>query len=172
LGVAWTMLTGAAFFTLTGLPVYTWISFYPSNIVSGYIGVGVFYGLAQGFSGAIIFLFVAELFPATLRGQGIAISYNIAVSYVGGFGSIICQALFEVSPHWAPGFWFSTTGFVSLFTVVVAITLQRRGLVKLTHRRSSPYFGLAESHASDVDATIGTKDVSHGCQSFDTTVSI
>merc|ERR1712232_42912 len=95
-----------------------------------------------------IYLFVAELFPAKLRGQGIALSYNLAVSYIGGFGSMICQALLEPSLHYAPGIWFSATGIVSFLTVVIAVILQRRGLVKLTHKRSAPYFGHAEARAA------------------------
>eukprot|EP00928_Gymnodinium_smaydae_P056483 TRINITY_DN3985_c0_g1_i1.p1 TRINITY_DN3985_c0_g1~~TRINITY_DN3985_c0_g1_i1.p1 ORF type:complete len:550 (-),score=66.66 TRINITY_DN3985_c0_g1_i1:381-1976(-) len=140
IGVARTLFHGAVFFAVTGFPVYTWISFHPDRL-SAYLGVGCFYGMAQGFSGAIIFLFVAELFPAKIRGQGIAFSYNLAVSYIGGFGAMICEALFQVSPHYAPGLWFSATGAVSAVTILVAVLLQRRGLVQLTHRRSAPYFG-------------------------------
>jgi len=141
MGVAWTMLAGAAFFTAVGLPIYSWLTLYPAEQIVAYSGIGVFYGLAQGFSGAIVFLFVAELFPAKVRGQGIGASYNIAISFVGGFGSMICEALFQVSPSFAPGIWFSATGFVSALTVVSALVLQRHGLVKLTHTRSAPYFG-------------------------------
>jgi len=151
MGVAWTILIGAAFFASSGLPVYTWLTFHSSDLLSAYVCIGFFYGLAQGFSGAVIYLFVAELFPAKLRCQGIALSYNIAVSYVGGFGSMICQALLPVSYHVAPGMWFSATGLVSLLTVVVAIALERRGFVKLTHRRTTPYFGRAEPREDDGD---------------------
>merc|ERR1712232_647032 len=148
MGVAWTLLAGAVFITATGLPVYTWLTFNPADRLSAYLGVGVFYGAAQGFSGAIIFLFVAELFPANVRCQGIAASYNIAVSFVGGFGSIICQALFESSPHIAPGIWFSATGLTTVITISCAVFFQSRGLVQLTHRRCAPYFGRAEPAAA------------------------
>merc|ERR1719210_2778211 len=141
MGVAWTLLVGAFFFFATGLPVYVWLALHPADRLSAYLGVGLFFGLAQGFSGAIIYLFVAELFPAKIRGQGMAASYNIAISFIGGFGSMICQVLFQVSPHVAPGIWFSATGLISAITVLCAVYLQRRGIVKLTHRRSTPYFG-------------------------------
>eukprot|EP00928_Gymnodinium_smaydae_P056485 TRINITY_DN3985_c0_g1_i4.p1 TRINITY_DN3985_c0_g1~~TRINITY_DN3985_c0_g1_i4.p1 ORF type:complete len:547 (-),score=72.73 TRINITY_DN3985_c0_g1_i4:340-1932(-) len=148
IGVARSLFDGAVFFAVTGFPVYTWLSFHPDRL-SAYVGVGIFYGLAQGFSGAIIFLFVAELFPTKLRGQGIAFSYNLAVSYIGGFGPMICEALFQVSPHYAPGLWFSATGAVSAVTILVAVLLQRCGLVQLTHRRSAPYFGRSAPTASE-----------------------
>eukprot|EP00928_Gymnodinium_smaydae_P056486 TRINITY_DN3985_c1_g1_i1.p1 TRINITY_DN3985_c1_g1~~TRINITY_DN3985_c1_g1_i1.p1 ORF type:complete len:464 (+),score=48.44 TRINITY_DN3985_c1_g1_i1:239-1630(+) len=139
-GVAWTLFVGSVFFGVTGLPVYTWITFHLDRL-SAYLGVGFFYGLALGFSGAIIFLFAGELFPSKVRGQGIAFSYNLAVSYIGGFGAMICEALFRVSPHYGPGSWFSATGLVSALSILAAALLQRRGIVQLTHRRSAPYFG-------------------------------
>jgi len=147
MGVAWTLLVGATFFAATGMPVYVWLTFYPANRLCAYVGVGLFYGLAQGFSGAIIFLFAAELFPAKVRCQGIALSYNIAVSFIGGFGSMICQALYNLYPHVAPGVWFSATGAVSAITIIIAVMLQKRGCVQLTHRRGSPYFGKLDARS-------------------------
>jgi len=132
------------FFFATGLPVYVWLALHPADRLSAYLGVGLFYGLAQGFSGAIIYLFVAELFPVKIRGQGMAASYNLSVSFIGGFGSMICQAFFAISPHIAPGIWYSATGLTSVITILCALLLQKRGLVQLTHRRSAPYFGMVE----------------------------
>ncbi|CAE8737593.1 unnamed protein product, partial [Polarella glacialis] len=76
-GVAWVTLAGAAFFTVIGLPVYTWISYNPTSRSVAYLGIGLFYGAAQGFAGATIYLFNAELFPARLRCLGLAFSYNL-----------------------------------------------------------------------------------------------
>jgi len=159
MGVAWTLLVGAIFFTFTALPVYIMLFQFP-DAVAGYVGIGCFYGLAQGFSGAIIYLFVAELFPAKLRCQGIAASYNLAVSYIGGFGSLICQGLFKISPEVAPGAYFSATGLTSVITLLCALLLRRRGWVKLTHRRSAPYFGFSKA-AADGDMLFpdGTEEV-------------
>lgn len=56
--------------------------------------MGLFFGLAQGFNGATIYLFCAELFPARLRCQGMALSYNIGVSFLGGFAAAISQTLY------------------------------------------------------------------------------
>jgi len=170
-GVAWTMLTGAGFFAATGLPVYMWLSFDPASTVAAYVGVGFFFGAAQGYSGATIYLFVAELFPAKVRGQGIASSYNLAISFVGGFGSMICQALFVISPHLPPGLWFSGTGFVSVITVVLALLLQKRGCVQLTHRRSAPYFGSSKA-AVAVDDSKATVAVDGSVRPVEVSVSV
>lgn len=171
MGVAWTLLVGATFFALTAVPVYAWIYGDPSTL-SGYLGVGLFFGLAQGFSGAVIYLFVAELFPTELRSRGIAASYNIAVSFVGGFGSLICQALYASFPCVAPGAYFSATGLISVITLLCSLVLQKRGLVKLTHRRSAPYCGCAKAKLADAHATnklvlraTNKKEMKHGISS-------
>mmetsp|Transcript_29018 Transcript_29018/g.51947 ORF Transcript_29018/g.51947 Transcript_29018/m.51947 type:complete len:496 (-) Transcript_29018:202-1689(-) len=140
-GVAWVTLAGAAFFTVIGLPVYAWISYFPTSRTVAYLGIGLFYGAAQGFAGATIYLFNAELFPARLRCLGLAFSYNLAVSFVGGFGPMICQALLPISPHFAPGIYFSGMGAISVLTVLCSLYLRKRGLVRLTHQRDEPYFG-------------------------------
>lgn len=140
-GVGWLTLVGAALFTLIGFPLYVLLSYNPDNEVIAYLIIGGVFGFLQGFAGATTYLFSAELFPARLRVTGIAMSYNLAVSYIGGFGSSICQALFRVSPHFAPGIYFSACGLVSVASVLIGRALERRGLVRLTHRRAEPYLG-------------------------------
>ena len=66
LGVAWVAFVGATYVAIVGLPVYLWLTFDLSRPVA-YLGLGLFFGLAQGFNGATIYLFCAELFPARLR---------------------------------------------------------------------------------------------------------
>jgi len=141
-GVGLVTFVGAALFAAAGLPVYVWLVSDP-EVTTALVGVGLVYGLAQGFSGATIYLFVGELFPARIRAQGIAISYNLAISFIGGFGGEICTAIVKAAPQYGPGLYFSATGLFSAMTVLVAVFLQRRGLVTLTHRRLTPYFGSA-----------------------------
>lgn len=145
IGVAFVTFAGAAFFALIGLPVYLVITSTPSYAPVAFLGVGLFYGLAQGFAGATIYLFAGELFPKIMRCRGMAVSYNIAVTLAGGFGSSISQALLGVAPAYGPGLFYSATGLWSALTVLTAVFLQRRGLVRLTHRRLAPYFGPAEA---------------------------
>ena len=59
---------------------------------------------------------------------------------MGGFAAAISQALFEVSPL-LPGVYWSFAGSVTLAAVVLALWLNARGWVQLTHRREEPYFG-------------------------------
>ncbi len=138
-GVAWTTFVGALYTTVVCFPVYLWLSV-DSSRAAAYLGVGLFFGIAQGFNGATIYLFCAELFPARLRCQGMALSYNIGVSFMGGFSAASSQALFQVSPHLGPGIYWSITGVVTMITILLALFLQRRNLVTLTHQRAEPYF--------------------------------
>lgn len=147
-GVGLITAVGAAFFALVALPVYSWLSFNTDSVADAYIAVGLVFGFAQGFSGATIYLYCAELFPARVRCLGLALSYNLAVSYVGGFGSSISQALFGLSPHFAPGIYWSAIGATSFLTVLLGLWWQKRGLVRLTHRRAQPYMGMAACRAA------------------------
>lgn len=139
LGVGFTTFFGATLFAMAALPVYCYVASNPSDLMVAYAGVA-FFGVAQGISGATIYLFSAELFPASIRGQGLAASYNLAISFVGGSGSLITQAIYQASPSYGPGLFWSASGVVSAVSVLVALMLQRRGSVQLTHRRAAPYF--------------------------------
>jgi len=139
LGVGFTTFFGATLFAIAALPVYCFVASNPSDLMVAYACVA-FFGVAQGISGAIIYLFSAELFPASIRGQGLAASYNLAISFVGGSGSLITQAIYQASPSYGPGLFWSASGVVSAVSVLVALMLQRRGSVQLTHRRAEPYF--------------------------------
>lgn len=140
-GVGLVTAVGAAFFMVAALPAYVWLSYNTSSRIVAYLSVGLIFGAAQGFSGATIYLYCAELFPAKLRCLGLGLSYNLAVSYIGGFGSSISQALLGVSPHFAPGIYWSATGAFSFLTVLLSLHWHRRGLLQLTHRRTQPYMG-------------------------------
>ncbi|CAJ1377754.1 unnamed protein product [Effrenium voratum] len=139
-GVAWVQLVGALYCALVSFPTYVWLSFDASRLAA-YLGVGIIFGVAQGFNGATVYLFCAELFPPKLRCQGMALSYNLGVSFLGGFSASISQALLEVSYHYGPGIYWSASGVVASCTILLALLLQRKGWIKLTHRRSAPYFG-------------------------------
>ena len=139
-GVAWTAFIGALYVTLVSFPVYLWLTLDASR-AAAYLGVGLLFGIAQGFNGATIYLFCAELFPARLRCQGMALSYNLGASFLGGFAPAISQSLYNMSAHFGPGLYWSVTGLVTMATILLALCLQHRKFVKLTHRRDEPYFG-------------------------------
>jgi len=145
-GVGTCVLVGAAYCAVMAAPVYAWIASNPTDRAVAYVGIGFFFGIAQGFCGATIYLFVAELFPARVRCQGMALSYNICVSFIGGFAASIAQSLYDVSPDWAPGIYWALTGLISIVFVLLGMLLQRNGLLKIGHRRSQPFFlGVADS---------------------------
>eukprot|EP00435_Cladocopium_sp_Y103_P055500 s958_g18.t1 len=128
-GAAMTALVGAIYATLA-FPVYLWLVLDPS-LGTAYLAMGLFFGIAQGFNGATIQVFCANLFPPRLRCQGMALSYNIGVSFLGGFAAAISQALFQVEPL-SPGIYWSCMGMVTSVTLLLALFLRNRGLVKLS----------------------------------------
>ena len=75
-GAAMTAFVGAIYATLVAFPGYLWLVLDPS-LGTAYLAVGFFFGIAQGFTGANINLFCANLFPPRLWCQGMALSYNI-----------------------------------------------------------------------------------------------
>ena len=78
-GVGMTTCLGAMYTILVGFPAYLWLLFDLSH-PAAYLVIGLIFGIAQGWNGATVYLFCAELFPARLRCQGMALSYNIGVS--------------------------------------------------------------------------------------------
>jgi len=140
-GIAWVALLGSAFIAVTSLPVWVMIAFNPSSLTLAYLGIAGIFGLAQAIGGSTIYLFSAELFPTRLRTIGMSMSYNLAVSYFGGFGPALCEILKDVSKHYGPGMWMSFCGSLSVVAVGWGLSLKNQGLLQLTHRRSQPYFG-------------------------------
>ncbi|OLQ13527.1 F-box/LRR-repeat protein 13 [Symbiodinium microadriaticum] len=128
------------------------IAFDPTNREVAYVGLGLLFGVAQGFCGATIYLFCAELFPARLRAQGMSLSYNICLSFIGGFAASISQSLQNISPHWAPGIYWAATGAISIASVLLGVALHKKGFLTLGHRRSQPFFGYV--------AAVEEKDIS------------
>merc|ERR1712048_177412 len=111
----------------------------PTNLTVQILCIVVVFGIVYGVSGGTIHLFSAELFPARLRALGLGLSYNIAVAFLSGFGPSICEALIGLS-NFGPPIIMSLMGFVSTIAVLIALLLQRRGLIQLTHKRHTPYF--------------------------------
>merc|ERR1712232_1531688 len=130
---------GAALLALTCFPICVLSITLPMNLgVQIFCIVGVF-GVVYGISGGTIHLFSAELFPTSVRALGLGLSYNIAVAFLSGFGPAICQALIKVSAF-GPPIFMSSMGLISASAVVLAMYLQRRGIIQLTHKRHTPYF--------------------------------
>jgi MHS family proline/betaine transporter-like MFS transporter len=90
-----------------------------------------------------VYLWVVELFPVHVRGTGVSVAYNIGIGIFGGVGPLISDALNKVvSPRSvidAPAAYTIFTGIVSLCAVAASRVLEKKGMMKLTHIRASPY---------------------------------
>uniref|UniRef100_A0A7S2JI09 Major facilitator superfamily (MFS) profile domain-containing protein n=1 Tax=Zooxanthella nutricula TaxID=1333877 RepID=A0A7S2JI09_9DINO len=89
------------------------------------------------------YLWVVELFPARVRTTGVSVAYNIGVGVFGGLGPLISDAGGRlVSPRSlvsAPAAFTMLAGFASLAAIAGSHVLARRGVLRLTHIRASPY---------------------------------
>lgn len=157
-GVGFCVLVGAIYVLIISVPTYTWIAFDPTNREVAYVGLGLLFGVAQGFCGATIYLFCAELFPARLRAQGMSLSYNICLSFIGGFAASISQSLQNISPHWAPGIYWAATGAISIASVLLGVALHKKGFLTLGHRRSQPFFGYVAA-VEEKDTSVEDKEI-------------
>lgn len=139
-GVAWVLLLGSLLIFLTGLPVWLLLTLAPDSLLAVGIGLVAIWGPVQSFTGATIMLFHAELFPTQQRALGLGLTYTFSASIFGGFGPILAEQLFDVSPQLGPGLLLSVTGAVSLASVLATLLLRRHG-VNVTYCREEPYFG-------------------------------
>jgi len=89
------------------------------------------------------YLWVVELFPARVRTTGVSVAYNIGVGVFGGLGPLLSDAGGKlISPRSlvsAPAAFTMLAGFVSLAAIAGSHVLARRGVLRLTHIRASPY---------------------------------
>eukprot|EP00415_Alexandrium_ostenfeldii_P001023 UN1023 len=120
---------------------------YATDFVAAVLIVGVGFGILGAFVGTVIFLFVSELFPTSVRGVAMGISYNVGFSLFGGLGPVLAEASLGISAD-GPGFLLSLGGLISASTVAVALFLKRRGVVQLAHVRPLPYFSFLDARDS------------------------
>jgi len=138
-GIGFATFLGAALLALTSFPVCTLSITMPTNLTVQILCIVVIFGVVYGLSGGTIHLFSAELFPTSTRALGLGLSYNIAVAFLSGFGPSICEALIKLSDL-GPPIFMSLMGCVSALGVLIALLLQRQGMIQLTHKRHTPYF--------------------------------
>lgn len=127
---------------IPGPLMYWWTHVSPEQaLVAIFIGQGIL-GLVFALTTSV-YLWVVELFPSRVRATGVSISYNIGVGIVGGMGPVL-SALGNkvVDPRGlisAPAAYVLLTSLLSVAAVAVGHVLSRRGAMRLTHIRSSPY---------------------------------
>mmetsp|Transcript_37849 Transcript_37849/g.102447 ORF Transcript_37849/g.102447 Transcript_37849/m.102447 type:complete len:358 (-) Transcript_37849:252-1325(-) len=146
-GVGWVTFVSSCLLALGGLPLFALLVMYATDFVAAVLIVGVGFGILGAFVGTVIFLFVSELFPTSVRGVAMGISYNVGFSLFGGLGPVLAEASLGISAD-GPGFLLSLGGLISASTVAVALFLKRRGVVQLAHVRPLPYFSFLDARDS------------------------
>jgi len=124
---------------LVGLPTWMAMSADPSG-VAAVLGISVFFVAPLLLANP--FLFCAELFPTASRGLGLGFAFNFGVGLFGGFGGVVAQATLHLGRS-GPGILISASGFITAGAALLALHWERRGLLRLTHLRSAPYWGPA-----------------------------
>lgn len=170
-GIGSLMFVGA--FAQTILAVPLWIAL--RSIPSSTAGIVSLYGFGLGSLGAlnttVSFLYIVELFPATVRNVGVGIGWNVGLAIFGGCSPMLAEALLRVSPN-APGLLISSAGALTCVTVISGLFLQRKGILQLAHVRPQPYFYCCDRQVSsksepdESDETSSQTDSSHDSQNM------
>jgi len=125
------------------VPLFYWWTHAPQGtaIMALYVGQCIV-GVLQGLSTAI-YLFTVELFPVRVRTTGTSIAYNIGIGVFGGMGPLVSdwagQAIKPQYPVSAPAAFMLLCGVISTLALAVGYISSRRGIMRLTHIRDTPY---------------------------------
>lgn len=125
------------------LPLFYWWTHASQSQALLAVFVGeIVLGLLQTLTTAV-YLWVVELFPVRVRVSGMSVAYNIGVGIFGGLGPLVADAGNRViDPRGlisAPAAVTLFAGLISLAAIIASRMLAKRGLLRLTHIRESPY---------------------------------
>jgi len=124
-------------------PLMYWWVHVPAEqgLMAIFIGQGIL-GLAFALATSV-YLWVVELFPSRVRATGVSVTYNIGVGIVGGLSPVLSDIGNKViSPRSivsALAAYMLITSLLSVAAVGASRMLASRGLMRVTHLRSSPY---------------------------------
>ncbi|CAE7644349.1 proP [Symbiodinium pilosum] len=161
LGVGSVTFLAAAVQLFAAFPLFAWLQANSTSVAVMYAAYAVGFGVIGALGGSIFNMYVAEMFPTRTRNLGVGISYNIGISFVGGFGPVFCSTLFEWS-RYGPGGYMSLGGLITCVTLLVGVKMHRAGFVRMAHVRANPYWwpcadlregGKAEEHSSSESET-------------------
>lgn len=138
-GTASVLLIGSLSLSVLGIPLFYLLGYYPTNLLVIFLTYGVGYSICCSTLNAGVLIFVVELFPANVRTVGMGISWNMSMCIFAGLGPMITGRLTKEFPL-APGFLIAGTALLSSTVILIALILQRRGLMELAHVRPHPYF--------------------------------
>jgi MHS family proline/betaine transporter-like MFS transporter len=111
----------AAFFTI--LPTFMFLNGHPTAaaMIAALAWIAI---IKAGYAGALPAL-MAEIFPTQIRGTGMSLAYNIAVTIFGGFSPFINSSLIQLTgSNLSPAFYIMMIAALSIVTLVI---LRRRG---------------------------------------------
>lgn len=122
--LAWPLMkAGALLFAIAAVPIFYLLSHGSRGAI--YIG-SVFIALLFAMYGALHNTFSAKLFPVRLRYRGMALSYSLSASLIGGTAPLIYTKMLQVTGNpIAPGIYMSVVGFLAW---VCLIKLDKRTL--------------------------------------------
>lgn len=108
------------------------------SIFIGQALVGLFIALTTA-----VYLWVVELFPVRVRTTGVSVAYNLGIGIFGGLGPLLSDfgnGIIEPRGYLsAPAAFTIFCSLLSLTAIATGRILAKRGLMKLTHIRDSPY---------------------------------
>lgn len=163
IGVGCMMLGGSVATAVLGLPVFWLLTALQvkDSWFLAFLCLGFGYGIPIAVLSAGSLLFCAELFPTDLRGRGLALTHNLAMSIVGGSAPLVSQALVS-DARLGPGALISCMGLLSAITIALALRLRCKGRLEMTHMRPAPYchMCMAKQEAQFIEDGDGSASVS------------
>lgn len=128
---------------LAPLPLlYWWAHTPPAQAIATVFAGQAIIGLCLALTTSV-YLWVVELFPVHVRVTGVSVAYNIGVGLFGGVGPLVSdfgnQFIDPRGPVSAPAMYTLVMGIFSLIACLASQALARRGKMRITHIRETPY---------------------------------
>jgi MHS family proline/betaine transporter-like MFS transporter len=111
------MLIGLLMVGFTSYPLFLMLTTWPT--VTTLIAVQALVGLLIAASLGPVPALLADIFPTSTRGTGLALSYNFSVTLFGGFAPLIVTWMIDVTGNkMAPSFYVMATAVISVAAVL------------------------------------------------------
>ncbi|KNC86864.1 hypothetical protein SARC_01010 [Sphaeroforma arctica JP610] len=136
IGVGKTHVLSTLLLFLICIPFWAVLVLVEDNRTVYFIAFAV-YGAIQGICCAVPFLYVAELFPKSLRASGF-LSYNLGIAIFGGLSPLLCEVL-ALRITYGPMVYQAGISLVALGFVGAAHYAHAAGAWKLPNIRMNPF---------------------------------
>lgn len=115
--LAWPLMkAGALLFALAAVPIFYLLSYGSRGAI--YVG-SVFIAILFAMYGALHNTFSAQLFPVRLRYRGMALSYSVSASLIGGTAPLIYTKLLQMTGNpLSPGIYMAVVAFLAWVCLV------------------------------------------------------